>query len=87
MDYTKLKVGDVVKLVSERPPAWNDKGRMDHYLNSIQTIHSIGNKKRTDDTAVSFKEGGPWAYILGDIACLHYEEPVEPQIINHYQIY
>jgi hypothetical protein len=37
----KLKKGDRVRLVSQRPATWNQLGEMDEYLGTIQTVKEV----------------------------------------------
>ena len=65
MDY-EYKVGDKVRLISERSEEWNREGRMDGFLNSVQIILYI------DEFFVGFEnpDTSQWCFSITDIACL-----------------
>lgn len=60
-----IKIGDIVKLVSERPDGWNNYGEMDRFLDSIQTISNVcgTNNKLT----FNIIDGKSWVFSLNDI--------------------
>lgn len=65
------KVGDKVRLVSERPYAWSSIGNMDKYLNNIVKITHIFDDEESEDTSFRFEgdaESGSWSFTLSDIA-------------------
>jgi hypothetical protein len=78
VDYEKLKPGDKVRLVSQRPLHWNKAGDMDEYLDSTQVIQTVWT------TTVHFKNHPPkWSFKLEDIA-----EVLTPNTINNsYTLY
>jgi len=80
MDYRKLKKGDKVKLVSNRPSSWNSGGMMDHFLESIQIIKSVNASHVEFEDA----ETRDWGFMADDIAEIC---PTEPVINNNYSIY
>jgi hypothetical protein len=62
----QYKVGDTVRLVSERPGCWNASGLMDHFLGKevvIESFDSYGDNFK-------FKGSEPWAFSTTDIECL-----------------
>lgn len=59
-----IKVGDRVKLVSERPGTWNIEGMMDEFLGSIQIVKSVEGRN------VNFENSSThtWAFQTKDVA-------------------
>lgn len=59
-----IKVGDRVKLVSERPGTWNIAGMMDEFLGSIQIVKSVEGRN------VNFENPSThtWAFQTKDVA-------------------
>ena len=68
-----VKVGDKVRIISERGGCWNPDGLMDKWMGKVMTIAKID-----DLGCITMEEDERWLWCIEDIAEIVKDEPVKP---------
>lgn len=85
-EFCKLKVGDKVRIVSEKTSnGWNSYGLMDKWLGKVMTVRGtswIGNVKMVEDKNEGIYGTG-WEWAADMIECKVTDTEPQPTIVEH----